>query len=97
MVISTSPLPTVESADVNEPDTKLNLENGYVTQLCNDVVYLLNMGDIMVADRTNLVERCCIFYNLLLIKCPGNCMVIQFGISYKLTSLIAAGRNYTSG
>ena len=89
MVISTSPFPTVESTDVNEPVIKLNLENGYITQLCNDVVYLLKMGDIMVADRTSLVERCCIFYNLLRIKCAGNCIVIQLALQVCLkTSLL---------
>ena len=80
IVFSNSPLPTVESADGNEAVTKLNPENEintYIAQLCNDVINLLKMGDIMVTDRTGLVEWCCTFYNLLLIKFAGNCTVIQ--------------------
>ena len=65
-------LPTVESADNAELDkavNKLNLEdemNAYITQLCKDIIHLLKSGDILVADRTTLVEKCLIFYNRLL-------------------------------
>ena len=92
IVISTSPLPTVESADVNEAVTTLNLENHinvYIIQLCNDVINLLKMGDIMVTDRKSLVEWCCTFYNLLLIKFAGTCMVIQLAI-HCITKLLRA-------
>ena len=92
IVISTLPLPTVECADVNEAVTTLNLENqinAYIIQLCNDVINLLKMGDIMVTDRTHLVEKCCIFYNLLLFKFAGNCMVIQLAI-HCITKLFRA-------
>ena len=73
------PFPTVKSADntdLNEAVTKLNLRNeinAYITRLCKDVVHLLELGDGMVADRTSLVEKCLIFYNLLLdFKYAGN-------------------------
>ena len=88
IVISTSPLPTVESADVNEAVTTLNI-NVYIIQLCNDVINLLKMGDIMVTDRKSLVEWCCTFYNLLLIKFAGTCMVIQLAI-HCITKLFRA-------
>ena len=77
---------------MNEAVTKLNLENqinAYIIQLCNDVINLLKMGDIMVTDRTCLVEWCCTFYNLLLIKFAGNRMVIQLAI-HCITKLFRA-------
>ena len=40
--------------------------NAYITRLCKNVIHLLELGHIMVTDRTSLVEKCCIFYNLLL-------------------------------
>ena len=49
--------------------------NAYITRLCRNVIHLLELGAKMVADRTSLVEKCLIFYNLLLnIKFAGNCM-----------------------
>ena len=84
MVLISTLLSTVESADnagVNETVTKLNLEkemNVYITRLCKDVIHLLELGAKMVTDRTRLVKKCCIFYNLLLnIKFAGNCIVIH--------------------
>ena len=77
------PFPTVKSADnadLNGAVTKLNLRNeinAYISRLCKNVIHLLKLGaSSMVADRTSLVEKCLIFYNLLLhIKFVGNCMV----------------------
>ena len=72
MTIMYIPLPTVESADnaeLNEAVTKLNLRNemnAYITQLCKNVINLLELCDIMVADRKPLVEKCLIFYYRLL-------------------------------
>ena len=40
--------------------------NIYITRLCKNVVHLLELCAIMVTDRTTLVKKCCIFYNLLL-------------------------------
>ena len=72
-------LPTVESADnadLNEAVTKLNLRNkinAYITRHCYDVLHLFQVGGLMGTDRTTLVEKCCVFYNLLLnIKFAGN-------------------------
>ena len=66
---------------MNEAVTKLNLEkemNAYISQLCKDVIYLLELGANMVTDRTSLVEKCLIFYNKLLdFKYAGNCMGIH--------------------
>ena len=74
-----TPLPTVESADnaeLNGVITKLNLRNeinAYITQLCKDVIHLLEVRAFVVTDGTTLVEKCCIFYNMLLnIKFAGN-------------------------
>ena len=47
--------------------------NAYITQLCKDVIHQLELGTKLVGDRTDLVEKCCIFYNMLLnIKFAGN-------------------------
>ena len=52
--------------------------NAYITQLCKDVIHLLELGAHMVTDRTSLVEKCLTFYNLLLdFKYAGKCMVIH--------------------
>ena len=63
---------------MNEAVTKLNLKNeinAYITRLCKDVIHLLEVGALVVADRTSFVEKCLIFYSLLLnIKFAGNCM-----------------------
>ena len=82
------PFPTVESADntdLNEAVTKLNLKNvinAYITRLCRNVIHLLKLGaSSMVTDRTSLVEKCLIFYNLLLnIKFAGNYVVIHLAM-----------------
>ena len=87
MVLISTLLSTVESADngdLNEAVAKLNLENeinAYIARLCKNVIHLLELGDIIVTDRPSLVEKCCIFYNLLLnIKFAGNCIVIHLEI-----------------
>ena len=55
--------------------------NAYITRLCKDVINLLELGDMVITDRTSLVEKCCIFYNLLLnIKFAGN--FIQLSMPY---------------
>ena len=77
------PFPTVKSGDntdLNEAVTKLNLMNeinAYITRLCWNVIHLLELGaSSMVTDRKSLVEKCLIFYKLLLnIKFAGNCIV----------------------
>ena len=54
---------------------KLNLRdeiNAYITRLCKDVIHLLEVHAFVVTDGTTLVEKCCVFYNLLLnIKFAG--------------------------
>ena len=55
--------------------------NTYITRLCKNVIYLLELGDIMVTDRTSLVEKCLNFYNRLLdFKYAGNCMGIHMAM-----------------
>ena len=55
--------------------------NAYITQLCKNVIHLLELGDIMVTDRTSLVEKCLNFYNRLLdFKYAGNCMGIHMAM-----------------
>ena len=51
--------------------------NAYITRLCRNVIHLLELGaSSMVTDRRSLVEKCLIFYKLLLnIKFAGNCIV----------------------
>ena len=69
---------------MNEAVTKLNLRNemnAYITRLCRNVTHLLELGAKLAADRTNLVEKCCIFYNMLLnIEFAGNCIVNHMAI-----------------
>ena len=83
------PFSTVESADnadLNEAVTKLNLRNemnAYITRLCKNVIHLLELGAIMVRDRTSLVEKCLTFYNMLLnLKFAGNCMVTHLAMHF---------------
>ena len=45
--------------------------NAYITRLCKNVIHLLELGAKMVTDRTSLVEKCLIFYNLLDFKYAG--------------------------
>ena len=81
-----TPLPTVKSvdnADLNEAVTKLNLKNeinAYITRLCKNVIHLLELGTI-VTERTSLIEKCLIFYNLLLdIKFAGNYIITHLAM-----------------
>ena len=79
---------STDNAGLNEAVTKLNLKNeinAYITRLCKNVIHLLELGTKLVADRTSLVEKCCIFYNILLnIKFAGNCVVIHLAMHYNV-------------
>ena len=55
--------------------------NTYITRLCKNVINLLELGAKMVTDRKSLVEKCLVFYNLLLnIEFAGNCIVTHLAI-----------------
>ena len=89
---------------MNEAVSKLNLENeinAYITKLCKDVINLLELGIILTIDRTSLVEKCCIFYNLLLnIKFAGNFMGIHLAMPYItgiFDSVVSQHRIYICG
>ena len=74
---------------MNEAVTNLNLENeinAYITKLRMNVIYLLELCAKLVTDRrTSLVEKCCIFYDMLLnIKFAGNCMAIHNALHNKV-------------
>ena len=77
---------------MDEAVTKLNLKNeinAYITQLCKNVINLLESGNILVADRTALVEKCLVFYNRLLdFKHAGKCMVIHSALYNKAASYL---------
>ena len=87
---------SADNAELNEAVTKLNLRNemnGYITQLCKNVINLLELGAAMATDRTILVEKCCIFYNMLLnIKFAGTCMVTHLALNC-VTRLMLKGGN----
>ena len=69
----------INDADLNDAVTKSCLRSeidGYIIKLCKDLIHLLGLCAII--ERTSLVEKCCILYDIILnIKFTGNCLRIH--------------------